>query len=63
MFEYIEGITEIDYEYIVNDPVLGFVSCNDHDHALRYASDVGGIAYMEIWVGGKVIERVKLKEA
>ena len=54
---------QADLEYVVDDPKLGFVGCNDRAHALQYADAVDGIAYVQIWVDGEVIETAKIEEA
>jgi hypothetical protein len=45
----------VDFEYGVDDPSLGEVSCDDEASALRYASETNGQAWVKSWKDGEVI--------
>lgn len=47
-----------DREYIVDDPELGFVSCEDEAHARKYAKSVDGKAGYRDWSVGEPCDPV-----
>jgi hypothetical protein len=48
-------------EFVVIDPVLGGVSCEDEAHARDYAAKVGGVVIVNTWRDGEIIESHELK--
>ncbi len=46
-----------DYEFLVVDPVLGDVSCENLEQAKDYASKVAGQVFRATWYGGQEINR------
>jgi hypothetical protein len=48
-------------EFVVIDPVLGEVSCEDEAHARDYAAKVGGVARVNVWQDGEITESRDLK--
>lgn len=50
-------MTDFDLEWIVIDPKVGEVSCDDEEQARAYAASVGGVVMVNVWHGGEVIAK------
>ena len=48
----------MDRVWIVIDPVLGEVSCDDRESAIAYATGVGGCVACQVWADGELIETI-----
>ena len=48
-------MTDFDIEWVVIDPVLGEVSCDDEAQARAYAASVQGTVMVHVWHEGEVV--------
>lgn len=46
-----------EYEWVVIDPLLGEVSCDNLERAVEYARGVNGKVFCVVWNNGREIDR------
>ena len=50
-------------EYVVIDPVLGEVSCDDLSQAFRFADGVKGQVFCVVWEDGEEVDRTAMNRS